>query len=145
MVVTELLYFSEYHFILRLKSGEFSMCPQCKKKTNVNCKGCKKNLGHGNEETSCSCSLSYDYEKAEKEESMNKGVKPATKALGDNRHANELEEELIKNKGLCNYCLLPHPGYCAICQRLLSLPSNGQQLPKVFTTCCDRYFHFECW
>lgn len=145
------------------------MCPKCKESAKMkksitmptvycsgeDCKNKKNKLGHGIFETSCSCSLWYNYEKEEKEVKMeNENQKKSKKkreksqppkAIGDNLHADELEDNLKDNKGKCRFCKEAHPGFCSICNKLMTLGLNGEHLPKVFVNCCKKYYHYNCW
>uniref|UniRef100_A0A914GSI1 ATP-dependent DNA helicase n=1 Tax=Globodera rostochiensis TaxID=31243 RepID=A0A914GSI1_GLORO len=103
-------------------------CPVGKKcaktRPSNKCPQCKQQLGVGCFETACYCSQ----------------VLRAT-----DLHADELEEKLCSNGGLCLQCSAPHPGFCNICNKLFSLTDEGLPPTKVFLPCCLTYCHHNCW
>lgn len=118
------------YIVFRTTKGAFSRCPEkrCNKRTKLRCfsQNCAMPLGIGPFETGCYCSTEN----------------PRT----DNRHANELEQYLKENNGICPTPNCGrHPGFCSICQKLFSLLPDGTQPNKVYIACCNTYYHRDCW
>uniref|UniRef100_A0A914H7H4 Helitron helicase-like domain-containing protein n=2 Tax=Globodera rostochiensis TaxID=31243 RepID=A0A914H7H4_GLORO len=104
----------------RCKHG--TKCP--KSRPSMRCPQCKQQLGVGYFETGCYCSETL---------------------RATDLHADELEEKLCSNGGLCLQCSTPHPGFCNICNMLFSLTDEGLPPTKVFLPCCLTYCHQNCW